>query len=168
MTFFIFLAVSYSAFRLSGQRMKGLAAYKVNFLWSWMDSLLGKVRSISAAQNCGPFKCNALYYLNFAGLHNSRDVIAFVRVCRWSSWLTVTNDRRPYGLRTNDLLVAWDQRPTFFCAVTSQLVFPERRVASRRTCLESQMARSPYRVSHLVVDLGRVGLTLIWVFHHIA
>ena len=107
---FSLLNMSYSAFRLSGQRMKGLAAYKVNFLWSWMDSLLGKVRSISAAQNCGPFKCNALYYLNFAGLHNSRDVIAFVRVCRWSSWLTVTNDRRPYGMRTNELLVAGDRR----------------------------------------------------------
>ena len=44
--------------------------------------------------------------------NNSRDVIAFVRVRRWSLWPTVTNDRRPFGMRTNDLLVDRERRPT--------------------------------------------------------
>ena len=42
----------------------------------------------------------------------SWDDIAFVRVRRWSSRPMVTNGRRPFGMRTSDLLVAWDRRPT--------------------------------------------------------
>ena len=44
--------------------------------------------------------------------------MAFVHVSRWSSRLTVTNDRRTFGMRTNDLLVARDRQPTtdgFLC-----------------------------------------------------
>ena len=50
----------------------------------------------------------------------SWDVIAFVHVRRWSSRPTVTNDRQPFGMRTNDMLVAIDQRPTtdsFLCYI---------------------------------------------------
>ena len=49
---------------------------------------------------------------------NSWDVIAFVHVRHWSSRSTVTNDRRPFGMRTNDLMVAGDRQPTtdvFLC-----------------------------------------------------
>ena len=48
----------------------------------------------------------------------SWDVISFVCVRCWSSRPMVTNDRRPFGMRTNDLSVANDRRPTtdgFLC-----------------------------------------------------
>ena len=64
---------------------------------------------------------------------NSWNVIAFVRIWCGSSRLTATNDRRPFGMRTNDLLVAGDRRPTVFCAITSQLMYEclERLVSSQ-------------------------------------
>ena len=55
-------------------------------------------------------------------LNISWHFIAFVRVCRCSSWRTVSNDRRPFGMRTNDPLVARDRRPTtdrFLCYTIS-------------------------------------------------
>ena len=42
----------------------------------------------------------------------------------------VTNDRRLFGMRTNDLLVAIetdDQRTTVFCAITFQLKWPSKQ-----------------------------------------